>query len=129
VKPNQDELAEWAGRSLSSESDIIEAARALMEAGPLVVAVSLGASGLILVSPEGSWRAVPPAITPVNTVGSGDSLVAGFAAGLMLGLPPEEILRTAVACGTANALTTGVAVVNPLDMARIRPDVQVQRLP
>ena len=128
VKPNQDELAEWAGRPLEDEADILAAARSMMESGPLVVAVSLGARGLLLVSPEGAWRAVPPAIKPVNTVGSGDSLVAGFAAGLMLELPAEEVLRTAVACGTANALTTGVAVVNPMDLATIRPQVVVERI-
>jgi tagatose 6-phosphate kinase len=128
VKPNEDELEEWTGRKLQSETDILEAARTLHEAGPLVVAVSLGAKGLLLVSPEGAWRAAPPAIQPVNTVGSGDSLVAGFAAGLTQGLSAEEVLRLAVGCGTANALTTGVAIVQKEDLERIRPQVTVERL-
>lgn len=128
VKPNEDELEEWVGRKLQTEADIVQAARTLMEAGPLVVAVSMGARGLLLVSPEGTWRATPPAIEPVNTVGSGDSLVAGFAAGLTQGLPADEVLRLAVGCGTANALTTGVAIVHADDLERIRPAVHVERI-
>ena len=128
LKPNLEELQEWAGRSLPDERAIVQAARELTDVGPLVAAVSLGARGLLLVSPEGGWRAVPPVVEPVNTVGSGDSLVAGFAAGLMQGLPPEEILRLAVACGTANALTTDVAHVETADLDRLRAQVQVERL-
>lgn len=128
VKPNIDELQEWAGTELPDEAAVMAAARKLMAAGPLVVAVSLGAKGLLLVSPEGAWRAVPPRIQPINTVGSGDSLVAGFAAGLTQGLPAEEVLRLAVGCGTANALTTGVAVVQKDDLDRILPQVQIERL-
>lgn len=128
VKPNRDELQEWVGAGLPDEQALLAAARKLMQAGPLVVAVSLGADGLLLVSPEGAWRAVPPRVNAVNTVGSGDSLVAGLAAGLMRGLPAEEILRLAVGCGTANALTDTVAEVNPEDVARIAPKVQITRI-
>lgn len=128
VKPNRDELEEWAGRPLPDEGALLSAAQDLIKAGPLTVAVSLGPEGLLMVSPEGAWRAVPPRITPVNTVGSGDSLVAGFAAGLVQGLSAEEILRLAVACGTANALTSEVAVVDPADLERIRPQVRVERV-
>ncbi|HEY3363743.1 MAG TPA: 1-phosphofructokinase [Symbiobacteriaceae bacterium] len=128
VKPNREELEEWAGRPLPDDRAILAAARQLIESGPLVVAVSLGAGGLILVAPEGAWRATPPQIEPVNTVGSGDSLVAGFAAGLMQGLGAEDVLRLAVACGTANALTNEVAVVRPADLERIRSQVRVARI-
>jgi len=113
---------------LSDEASILAAAHRLQEAGPLVVAVSLGAEGLLLVSPEGSWRAIPPKILPVNTVGSGDSLVAGFVAGVVDGLGAEEVLRLAVACGTANALTESVAVVRPDEVTALRTRVRVERI-
>jgi len=128
VKPNLEELQSWAGRKLSNEAAIWDAARRLQEAGPLVVAVSLGADGLLVVAPEGSWRATTPKVQAVNTVGSGDSLVAGFAAGVMDGLGAEEVLRLAVACGTANALTESVAVVRPDDLDWIRLQVKVERM-
>lgn len=128
VKPNLDELSEWAGRPLTSQAEILEAARALMEEGPLVVAVSLGAEGLMLVSPEGSWKAVPPLVKAVNTVGSGDSLVGGFMSGLLEGRSADEILRMAVACGTANALSAGVAEVDLGTVAQLVRQVRVERL-
>jgi tagatose 6-phosphate kinase len=128
IKPNLDEMTEWAGHALPDEAAILQAGRTLIETGPLIAAISRGAQGLILVSPEGVWRAEPPSVAVVNSVGSGDSLVAGLAVGLMQGLAPEEILRLAVACGTANTLTTNVAAVNPEDLAQIKPRVQVRKL-
>lgn len=128
VKPNQEELEEWAGTKLDNDAAILAAAQRLMDAGPLVVAVSLGKNGLLLVSPEGAWRAVPPDIQPVNTVGSGDSLVAGFAAGLLQGLSADAVLRLAVGCGTANALTESVALVQQADLDRIRTQVRIHQI-
>lgn len=128
VKPNLDELKEWVGADLPTDHHIMLAARKLLKAGPLLVGVSLGARGLLLVTEESAWWATPPAVEPVNTVGSGDSLVAGFAAGLLTGLDAEAIIQLAVACGTANALTRGVAEIHPADVEEIRRRVQVRRL-
>lgn len=128
VKPNLDELQEWAGAELPTDHQILLAARKMLRAGPLLVAVSLGARGLLAVTDGGSWWVSPPPIDAQNTVGSGDSLVAGFATGLLTGLDAEGILRLAVACGTANALTRGVADVRPDDVQRISAAVQVRRI-
>jgi tagatose 6-phosphate kinase len=128
VKPNLEELEEWTGRSLRHDDEILEAARALQVAGPLVVAVSLGSRGMQLVAPEGAWRVTVPLILPANTVGCGDALVAGFASGLMQQLNAEDVLRLAVACGTASALTNSVATVSQDDLDRIHPGVRVERM-
>jgi 1-phosphofructokinase family hexose kinase len=130
VKPNLAELQEWAGTTLADDQAILKAARALHDAGPLVVAVSMGASGLMLVAPEGAWRAVPPAVTAASAAaaGSGAALLAGFAAGLMQGLSAEEVLKLAVACGTASLLTSAPGEVRPEDLGRIRAEVHVERI-
>jgi len=128
VKPNLDELQEWVGAELPTDHHVLVAARRLQQAGPMLAAVSLGARGLLLVTAEAAWWATPPAIAPLNTVGSGDSLVAGFATGLLTGLDAESILQLAVACGTANAMTQGVAEVRPADVEQIRPQVRIRRL-
>lgn len=128
VKPNLSELSEWAGRPLETDREILEAARGLMEAGPLIVAVSLGPRGMFLLSPEGSWRATPPQVEAINPVGSGDALVAGFVAGLLEGRPADAILRMAVASGTANALTAGVAEVDLATVAQLVRQVRVERI-
>jgi tagatose 6-phosphate kinase len=128
VKPNLQELEAWAGTALADDEAILAAARRLHAAGPLVVLVSMGARGLMLVAPEGAWRAEPPTVAATHTAGSGDALLAGFAAGLLQGLSAEEVLRLAIACGTANALTSAPGEVRPEDRDRIRPQVQVARI-
>lgn len=125
VKPNEEELAQWAGRPLTTEADVLDAARSLLAAGPETVLVSLGERGAVAVTPDGAWHGVPPRITPVNTVGSGDSMVAGWAAGICQGLSLTETLRLAVACGTANALTQGVAEVDPVELAHLQQQIQI----
>ncbi|WP_273377592.1 1-phosphofructokinase [Symbiobacterium thermophilum] len=129
VKPNQAELSEWAGAPVRTEAEALDAARRMRETGPEWVLVSLGADGALLVGPDAhGWRAVPPAIRAVNTVGSGDSAVAGFTYGLAQGLPPEELVRLAVACGTANALTSGVADPDPAEVERLKREIRVERI-
>jgi len=131
VKPNRDELAEWAGAQLESEAEVLAAARRLLAAGPERVLVSLGAVGALLVSsegPDGALRAVPPRVTPSNTVGSGDSAVAGLVMGLGREASAEELVRLAVACGTANAMTPGVAEVDPAEVQRLARETRVARI-
>lgn len=126
VKPNQDELAEWMGTPVNTREEVLAAARGLLAAGPALVAVSLGAEGLLLVTPDQVLQAVPPRIEALNTVGSGDSAVAGLAAGLAQELPLPEVVRLAVAAGTANALTPGVGEVWPEDVERLLPLIEVR---
>jgi tagatose 6-phosphate kinase len=125
VKPNRDELEEWMGEPVRSRAEVVAAARRLQAMGPSIVAVSLGAEGMILVTPEQVWQAVPPGVEALNTVGSGDSAVAGMAMGVTRDLPLERALGYAVACGTANAVTSGVAEVRPDDVARLVDRVKV----
>ena len=125
VKPNREELATWAGHALPDLGAVRAAATALLRAGARAAAVSLGAEGLLYLGPEGAWRIQPPRVTVVNTVGSGDSLVAGYVAGRWRRLATVEVLRLAVACGTANALTSAVAAPAPAEIERILPQGRV----
>lgn len=115
VKPNDDELAELAGRELTTVGDVLSAAHALRAAGTQAVLVSLGAHGALLVTGEGSWWAGGPALVPVSTVGAGDSTLAGY---LAAGGPAPDRLRRAVAWGRAAVLLPGTAAPRPSD---IRP--------
>lgn len=113
---------------LDSPGAVRAAAEAMRAAGARAVAVSLGAAGLVYTGPAGAFAVRPPAVAVVNTVGSGDSLVAGIVAGLLRGLPLPEALRLGVACGTANALTDAVASPRLEDIERILPTVTVAPL-
>lgn len=130
VKPNREELAAWAGSTLheltASEGSTLRersavalAARRMQAAGAGAVAVSLGKEGLIYVGRDAAWIVNAPPVEAVNTVGSGDSLVAGLIAGLIRGMALPDVLRLGVACGTTNALTAAVASPRTADIETI----------
>lgn len=125
VKPNREELAGWTSSPVESPEAVLAAAQQMRTGGVGAVAVSLGADGLLYVGPEGAFRLQPPPVDAVNTVGSGDSLVAGFLAGRLRGLPVREALRLGVACGTANAMTSGIASPDPADVERLLDLIQI----
>jgi fructose-1-phosphate kinase PfkB-like protein len=79
----------------------------LQARGAKRVVITLGQAGAVLVTSEGVWRAQPPAIQAVSSVGSGDAFLAGFVAALAKKQPSPEALRWAAAAGAANALSAG----------------------
>ena len=108
IKPNRDELEELAGRALADEATIVEAARELQSLGAQNVLVSLGKDGAILLGEDGKvYRQKPFSIRCVNSVGAGDSMTAGFLAGLKEGY--AKALRLGAACGAATAASSGLA--------------------
>ena len=128
IKPNIDEIRMLTGKRCDDISEIIEAARAIHERGVKIVAVSLGADGSLAVGDDGIFRARGPKIDAVNTVGCGDSMIAGFALGLSKGLPLEETLRLASAISAAAAMReeTGFFVME--DMEKLLPQIEITRL-
>lgn len=104
VKPNTDEIAQLLGRQVSSEEELLAAAKELKQSGISTVVISLGKEGALVVCDEGIYRGYPPKIEAVNTVGCGDSMVAGFAVGMSRGLSMKETFRIALAVSAANAM-------------------------
>jgi 1-phosphofructokinase family hexose kinase len=103
VKPNEHELAEWSGKSLGSESAILRAARDLSETTRGWVLISRGPrrSFLLHHNHPAIFSARPHRVTPMNTVGAGDALLAAVTRQILLGAPPEDWLRWGIAAGTA----------------------------
>lgn len=130
IKPNSDELASLTGGDPEAiEADPAAAAKAaagLVADGIEAVLATLGANGAVLVTADGAWRATPPPIEVVSTVGAGDSSLFGYLLGHERGLPPAERLALAVAYGSAAAGLPGTTVPTP---DQVRPDlVQVRTL-
>lgn len=109
VTPNLQELAEYAGRSLETEEQIMDAGRELAETYRYVV-VTRGKDGALLISEAGAMSATLEieGDQVQSTIGAGDSFVAGFIKGLMDEAKPEDCLRMGVAAATANCLAHGV---------------------
>jgi len=107
IKPNLRELSMLSGRRLTTDEEIISAARDLQRRGAQNVLVSLGARGAILLDGDGGCH-ISPAFEgkSVNTVGAGDSMVAGFLAGLPEGY--AAALRMGLAAGGATACAEGL---------------------
>ncbi|WFF41799.1 1-phosphofructokinase [Salinicola endophyticus] len=128
VKPNEHELAAWAGATLDTREAQCEAARRLHRAGVEEALLSLGGEGLIWVSRRGEWLAEPPRVTVVNTVGAGDTLVAGMLHGILDGQPPAQVLRFATALAADAVRHVGVGRPEAADFSELLQKTRVQRL-
>lgn len=110
IKPNNHELGEMFGVELHSDEEIIHYAKLLQERGAQNVLVSMAGDGAILVTEDGQvLKRKPPKGTVKNSVGAGDSMVAGFTAGYLKSGSYEEALRLGTAAGSASAFSDGLA--------------------
>lgn len=100
IKPNADELAELTG-----SHEPLRATQDARRRGARAVVASLGPEGLVAATPEGRWRAAPPARLRGNPVGAGDSVSAGLLSGLVDRLPWPQTLARAVALSAATVLS------------------------
>lgn len=116
IKPNNHELGEMFGVTLESDDEIAEYARKLQEMGARNVLVSMAGDGAILVTEDGSvLKQLPPAGEVVNSVGAGDSMVAGFLAGYLKTGSYEEALKLGTAAGSETAFTSWLADPEAID--------------
>ena len=116
IKPNNHELGDMFRVTLESDDEIAEYARKLQEMGARNVLVSMAGDGAILVTEDGSvLKQLPPAGEVVNSVGAGDSMVAGFLAGYLKTGSYEEALKLGTAAGSATAFTSWLADSEAID--------------
>jgi 1-phosphofructokinase len=119
VKPNRDELAEFAGFPIDSIGAAVRAAEAMLAAGADTVLASLGADGAVLVGTQGEDQGVRCGESPVDhgvsTVGAGDAMLAGFLAGGVTGVDP---LVEALSWGAAAVRLPGSRMPGPGDVDR-----------
>lgn len=120
VKPNKEELEEMFNVSISNDQELIENASKLLSLGARNVIVSLGGDGALLVGEglEPVKRSAPQGKV-VNTVGAGDSLVAGFIAEYLDSKDIKKAFKQGIATGSASAfseyLATKEEVINLLN--------------
>jgi len=128
IKPNTDEIGQLLGSVPGSQQELINATQTLHREGIPMVVLSLGADGAVAACDAGTYWGKPPHIEPKNTVGCGDSMVAGFAVGMVRGLAPAEQLRLAVAVSAANALSMSTGGYDPRDLESLTPRVEIQKI-
>lgn len=128
IKPNLEELILLTGKEMNSEEDMLKAGISLHQAGIEIVVITLGGEGSLIVCEEGIYKAVVPRIEAVNSVGCGDSVIAGFAVGLSRGMPMVDIIRLASAISAASAMHMETGFYLNEDMEELLPRIQIIKL-
>ena len=110
VKPNNHELGDIFGVTLKTRDEVVPYARRMQEMGAQNVLVSMAGEGGVLVAADGQVYQSPAAKgTVVNSVGAGDSCVAGFLTGLMETGSYQTAFRMGLAAGSASAFSDHLA--------------------
>lgn len=127
VKPNDAEAAELVGYALDSDAARWRAIDWFHEKGVHLVVLSLGPNGVFVSDGQERLHVIPPVIEEVNAVGSGDSLVAGMAVGLLRKWSLEQCAVLGVSAGTVNAMRWDIGHVTQAEVDQIAPRVKVKR--
>ena len=128
VKTNVHELGEVMGEPLSDRAAQLRALRVVQSSGIAIAAVSLGAGGLLASDGVGVYHGELRMENVVNTVGCGDSLLAGMAQAVSTNEPLSEIVRWGVACGAANTQVVGAGFIERNRVEELLPRVTIERL-
>ena len=127
IKPNHHEIAEMFGVTISTTEDLLQYGNRLKDMGARNVLISMGGDGAILLAENGEvYRSNVPKGVVKNSVGAGDSMVAGFIAGYEKTQCYEQALRLGAASGCATAFSSDVATAEEI-LALVK-EIVVQKL-
>ncbi len=130
IKPNEQEIAAFLGRTVTDLQDAADAAYELVGRGVAEeVMISLGGDGAVW--SDGKRKLilkVPKLEHPLSTIGAGDSTLAGLLAATAKGLDKADALANAVSFGTAACMTAGTLPPLPEDVAKVLEQVRVTEL-
>ncbi|MFY0544060.1 1-phosphofructokinase [Brevibacillus sp. H7] len=123
IKPNHHELGELFGVTIASAAEAVAYGRKALELGAQNVIVSLAGEGAVFVNRQAAYVAQIPPRKPVNSIGAGDSMVAGFLFGHAQGMETEAAFRFAVAAGSTTALSEGFCTHEKIN--EFLPDITI----
>ena len=110
IKPNIHELSELFSTEIKTKEDVVQYGLKLQDMGAQNVIVSMAGDGAVFICENGEiYKSEAPKGVVKNSVGAGDSMVAGFLAGYMEHASYEEAFQTAVAAGSASAFSEHLA--------------------
>ncbi|MEK3942394.1 1-phosphofructokinase [Paenibacillus sp. FSL H3-0310] len=126
IKPNHHELAELFGVTIDTREEIITYGRKLLDAGAKNVLVSMAGEGALFITEQGVYHANAPSGKVKNSVGAGDSMIAGFVGTLSLTGDLLEAFRAGVASGSATAFSDDLADREFIE--QLRPLIQISEV-
>lgn len=128
IKPNKEELENIMGFTITNENDVIQAAKNLLNKNVEIIVISLGSEGAMAFFENYAYKVKVPNIKTVNPVGSGDSMVAGFAVSILREYDFETVLRIAAACGTANAMEAETGKISMNNVKKLMNEIKVEKM-
>ena len=128
IKPNREELAGFLGREINSQEDLMVALEDQAFQDIEWVVVSLGSKGAMIKHQESIYNVQIPKVEAVNPVGSGDSVIAGFASGLSRKLEKTTLMRYGIAMGILNAMEEKTGYINPANIDWCMEQIKIEKL-
>lgn len=126
VKPNQDEISQYAGRRIHTPAEAYPVGREMYERFGTCPIITLGSQGGLAVLADRAYRVPPLRVEPVkNVAGAGDAVLAGLAYALDQGQPIEEGIRRGFAAASAVVLMPGTAECRNEDIERFMPQIEL----
>ena len=125
IKPNEHELSALVGRKLTTDAELYDAGREILQRYGTQVVITMGKDGALAVLRERSYRIPPIRVEVSSPAGAGDAVLAGLAHAIHHEQPLEEGLRLGVAAATAVCLQPGTAAYDIADMQRFLPQVEL----
>ena len=126
IKPNNHELEDIFQVKLDGLEDIITYGKKLLNFGTQNIIVSMAGNGAVLITPTASYIASAPKGKLVNSVGAGDSLVAGFTHGTSGELDIVKAFKLGVACGSASAFSENLCTETEVD--KLLEEIKVTKI-
>ncbi|KGG80652.1 hypothetical protein Y919_04920 [Caloranaerobacter azorensis H53214] len=128
IKPNLRELEELLNVNLDTKEKIVDACTSIIKEGVELVCVSMGSEGALLIAEDFVLHGKVPKVEVKSTVGAGDSLVAGFAAGLSKGLTIEKAFKQGIAASIVSVTKEGTKAPTYKEVQNVIDEVEVSML-
>jgi len=129
IKINEEELKEAFDIDISDGKSLLNLYKKLYKIGTRWFIVTRGERGAIFISEESIIEGTNRKLYSKYSIGSGDAFYSAVIYGRLRGLPPAEILKLAMACGTANTLSFGGCIFRMEDVTRIMEEIDIRILP
>lgn len=126
IKPNNHELAELYHTEFKSIEDILPYGKKLLEEGAQNVLISMAGDGALLFTKDGAYQSNVLVRPLKNSVGAGDSMIAGFIGSYSKDQDAVEAFKWGVACGSATAFSDDLAIKALID--ELIPEVEITKI-
>jgi len=126
IKPNMRELSYAYGKSIESKEDVINACEEIIKSGVGSVIASMGAQGALMVDKSNRMHIKPPKINALNAIGSGDSMTAGIAFGIVNGYSKEDMMRLGTVCAVSNTQFMEIGMINIESVEEYKKNCEIE---